>query len=163
MLFRSKDTTTNGTITYNKENNNIIVKLFDNNYNAIDLDMTLKSDRQVIKYGIYNDNKKTIGTLTNTINNSSDMVSGLLNIKTSDFDFDITYEFTNQNNEIHKITDFKKLDDLSEEQINEIITNFESTIDTKIVNKLMTSFEKIFDLVPDNSNDEIIIEDNLYN
>ena len=162
-VIEYKDTTTNGTITYNKENNNIIVKLFDNNYNAIDLDMTLKSDRQVIKYGIYNDNKKTIGTLTNTINNSSDMVSGLLNIKTSDFDFDITYEFTNQNNEIHKITDFKKLDDLSEEQINEIITNFESTIDTKIVNKLMTSLEKIFDIVPDNSNDEIIIEDNLYN
>ena len=162
-VIEYKDATTNGTITYNKENNNIIVKLFDNNYNAIDLDMTLKSDRQVIKYGIYNDNKKTIGTLTNTINNSSDMVSGLLNIKTSDFDFDITYEFTNQNNEIHKITDFKKLDDLSEEQINEIITNFESTIDTKIVNKLMTSLEKIFDLVPDNSNDEIIIEDNLYN
>ena len=53
-VIEYKDTTTNGTITYNKENNNIIVKLFDNNYNAIDLDMTLKSDRQVIKYGIYN-------------------------------------------------------------------------------------------------------------
>ena len=91
------------------------------------------------------------------------MVSGLLNIRTSDFNFDITYEFTNQNNEIPKITDFKKLDDLSEEKIEEIITNVENTIDTKIVNKLMTSLEEIFDLIPDNSNDEIIIEDNLYN
>lgn len=155
-VIEFKNESVNGSITVSKENNNIKVKLFDTNSNAIDLDMTLKSDRQVIKYGIYGEKTKVLGTLTNTINNNSnDNITGILNIKNGNMDLNIDYQFKSQDDIITKITDAKKFDDLTETEIDNAIVTLEDALDTKLVNKIMKTLKELLEVVNDNSTDDI--------
>lgn len=155
-VIEFKNESVNGNITVSKENNNITVKLFDTNSNAIDLDMTLKSDRQTIKYGIYGEKTKVLGTLTNTINtNSNDNIIGILNLKNSNMDLNIDYQFKNQDDIIAKITDAKKFDDLTDAEVDNALDTLEDALDTKLISKIMQTVKELLEVVNDNSDNDI--------
>lgn len=155
-VIEFKNESVNGNITVSKENNNITVKLFDTNSNAIDLDMTLKSDRQTIKYGIYGEKTKVLGTLTNTINtNSNDNITGILNLKNSNMDLNIDYQFKNQDDIIAKINDAKKFDDLTEAEVDNALDTLEDALDTKLISKIMQTVKELLEVVNDNRDNDI--------
>lgn len=153
-VIEFKNASANGTITLNKENNNIKLKLFDANSNAIDLDITLKNASQTIKYGIYGAQSKSLGVLTNEIStNNNDDIAGVLNIKNSNMNLNIDYQFKNQDNIITNITDAKKFTDLTEVEVDNALDTLENTLDTKLINKIIQTIKDLLGVITDSDND----------